>query len=142
MGRFDADLFVKVFKKKGCHIGKACKAVGITRAHYYHMKKKDRNFAQRLEEVRESLLDDVESILVENIKAGDTKALMFFLSTKGKHRGYIKDPRIEINNNLELGDNRQATLSIYQEASDRQRKRLAIIKTLLDLDDESVVSEQ
>lgn len=46
----------------------------------------------------ESVIDLAESKLIENIEDNDNTAIIFFLKTKGRHRGYIE--RIEnINKN-------------------------------------------
>lgn len=43
---------------------------------------------QALQNARESALDNAESILYKKILDGDTTALIFFLKTQGKNRGY------------------------------------------------------
>lgn len=43
-----------------------------------------------LEEVNETHLDVVESRLFQQIEAGDPSQIRFFLSTRGRHRGYVR----------------------------------------------------
>ena len=43
-----------------------------------------------LTEARETMLDTAESVLYSKILAGDITALIFFLKTQGKSRGYIE----------------------------------------------------
>ena len=45
------------------------------------------------QECKERLLDLAESQLLKNIKEGDNTAIIFYLKTQGKHRGYVE--RIE-----------------------------------------------
>ena len=43
----------------------------------------------------ESVLDLAESKLIENIGANDNTAIIFYLKTKGKNRGYIEKSQLE-----------------------------------------------
>lgn len=43
-----------------------------------------------MENINERNLDYAESALLKLIKEGNATALIFFLKTKGKHRGYIE----------------------------------------------------
>jgi excisionase family DNA binding protein len=59
------------------------------------------NYAQRykivreaLDEARQQVLDVAEAKLLEQVQAGDLRAIMFYLRTFGKTRGYIE--RLEI----------------------------------------------
>ena len=46
--------------------------------------------AQAVIEAKEKMLDFTESKLYEKIKEGDNAAIIFFLKTQGKKRGYIE----------------------------------------------------
>ena len=46
--------------------------------------------AQAVMEAKEKMLDFTESKLYEKIKEGDNAAIIFFLKTQGKKRGYIE----------------------------------------------------
>ena len=47
-----------------------------------------------MHEARESMLDTAEATLYDKIAAGDTTALIFFLKTEGKSRGYVERQEI------------------------------------------------
>lgn len=66
----------------------ACDAVGISRETYRNWKNKDPEFRQRAEDIEETQIDKVESKLLEAIEKGDLTAIIFYLKTKGKKRGY------------------------------------------------------
>lgn len=44
----------------------------------------------------ESMVDVAESKLFENIKDNDNTAIIFYLKTKGKHRGYIERSELAV----------------------------------------------
>lgn len=89
-------------------ISQACKLAGITRQCHYKWMKEDEEYKRAIEEITEVSLDFAESKLFElmqgafsqtvtrdgevvNIKdAPNTSAIIFYLKTKGKHRGYIE----------------------------------------------------
>lgn len=52
--------------------------------------KEDPEFKAAVEEVQEYTVDVAESELHKLIKAGETTAIIFYLKTKGKKRGYVE----------------------------------------------------
>ena len=100
-------------KEHNGNISKACENAGICRYTYYKYVE-DEEFAKQCEEVQENQIDIVEDKLKERIngvsiykgtdKDGndiiynvppDTTAIIFYLKTKGKKRGYIERQEIE-----------------------------------------------
>ena len=66
----------------------ACESVNVSRSTYYRWYKEDAAFAERVDDISEEQLDFVEGKLLKSIKDGDTTAIIFYLKTKGKKRGY------------------------------------------------------
>lgn len=66
----------------------ACQLVGCCRASYQKYYQEDMDFRARVDELSEVQLDFVESKLLESIQNGSDAAIMFYLRTKGKGRGY------------------------------------------------------
>ena len=93
-------LFIQALEKNAGNISTSCKAIGICRYTFYDWCEKDENFKKQVDEVNESLIDFAETQLMKKIKDGDTTSLIFFLKTKGKHRGY-SEREIEVNVNNE-----------------------------------------
>ena len=58
---------------------------------------------QAVKEAKETMLDFAESKLYVNIKAGDNTAIIFFLKTQGKARGYIERQEIEHSGGIDKG---------------------------------------
>lgn len=69
-------------------IAVACEAVGISRSTYYRWYNSDPGFKEEVDEIAETQTDFVESKLMQLINANDTTAIIFYLKTKGKKRGY------------------------------------------------------
>jgi len=90
---------IKVYQKKGCNVSATCTALGISRQTFYCMKRKSQKLAEGLEEIDEGLIDYAESKLMEHISDGDLTALIFFLKTKGKKRGYVERMENEVSVN-------------------------------------------
>src|SRR5690625_1220062 len=70
------------------NVSQACAAVGCSREAYYNYRREDEDFAKRADFVGEKNLDFAETKLLQNIRKGDNTAIIFFLKTKGKERGY------------------------------------------------------
>jgi hypothetical protein len=73
----------------------ACKAAGVGRVTYYEWLKNDPDFAAAVADLSEVTLDFAESALLKNIKEGNTTAIIFYLKTKGRGRGYIERQEID-----------------------------------------------
>ncbi len=107
--------FIEVLKRAHGNIAGACRAVDINRTTYYRWLELE-EFALAVDEVFESFLDNAESKLQELIngtlveretgddvqiytKPPDFNAIKYFLSTKGKKRGYVE--KLETENKTE-----------------------------------------
>ena len=90
---------VAIYEKKGCNITATCDALGISRKTFYEWKDKKKKLAEGLEAADEAILDFAESKLVEHIQNDDVQALIFFLRTKGKKRGYVEKTESDVNIN-------------------------------------------
>ena len=104
-------LLVALEKKLGI-VTDACKEIGIARSTFYEWVKKDDEFAKKVDDISEVALDFAESklfqkmggimvekntpngLVVYEVPPSDT-ALIFYLKTKGKKRGYIERQEID-----------------------------------------------
>lgn len=87
--------FLTALEKTGGIITPACQQVGISRESIRLWRKEDPEFDAAIAEVNETALDFAETALMKNIQAGDTQAIKFYLSTKGRCRGYAEKQIIE-----------------------------------------------
>jgi len=74
----------------------ACRLVGIDRSTHYQWMKEDRDYKQKCDDLKNVALDFAESQLHNRIKSNDTGAIIFFLKTQGKARGYIEKSEFEV----------------------------------------------
>ena len=93
--------FLKALRNNLGHITNACTAANIGRRTYYEWIDKDSEFKEDVSHVQESLLDLAESKLLENIEGNENVAIIFYLKTKGKKRGYIEKQEVDINKPFE-----------------------------------------
>ena len=80
----------QIYQKKAGNVSVTCEALGISRTQFYTWKNKFPKLKEMLDDVDEALLDFTESKLTEKINDGDLTAIIFFLKTKGKKRGYVE----------------------------------------------------
>lgn len=68
----------------------AAKEVGINRWTHYDWLKNDDEYRKAVAEIENVSLDFAESQLMKQMEGGNTAATIFYLKTKGKHRGYVE----------------------------------------------------
>jgi len=68
----------------------ACKKCEISRRTYYNWLDNDPEFKKEVESISDVALDFAEAALHKQINEGIPTSTIFYLKTKGKHRGYIE----------------------------------------------------
>jgi len=105
---------LKMLEKTRGIVSSACESANIARSTFYDWCNNDADFKQAVDDINEAAIDFVESKLIEKIDGitvqtinskgeaviyeqppSDT-AIIFFLKTKGKKRGYVE--RSEVDN--------------------------------------------
>lgn len=81
---------IEALQKSMGNISHACKQVGITRETHYEWKRTDAVYEAEVRDVVESAIDYVESKLMLQIQRDNYIAIIFYLKTKGKHRGWTE----------------------------------------------------
>ena len=82
--------FLEVYTQKANNIHLTCKAVGIVRSTFYSWINNDEEFRNTIWHVEEGDIDAAETALKRQILEGNTTAIIFYLKTKGKNRGYVE----------------------------------------------------
>ena len=76
-------------------VSEAAEATGVCRQHHYTWMKNDDAYREEVEAISDIAIDFAESALKRKIRDGDTTAIIFYLKTKGKKRGYIEKSEID-----------------------------------------------
>ena len=78
------------------NVSSACKAVNCQRDAYYVLYARDEDFKKQADDVINIAIDFVENKLMKQINTGDTTAIIFYLKTIGKRRGYIEKNEVSL----------------------------------------------
>lgn len=103
-------VFLESFRESLGIIAPACRASNINRQTYYNWLKRDEDFKSAVEIIQEEQIDHVESKFIESINSsgkGAVVAQIFYLKTKGKHRGFIEKIENDISGSLTININRK-----------------------------------
>lgn len=82
----------------------ACQTVGISRKTFYNYVNTDDAFAEQVDDIVELQIDVAEAALLKKIKKENLAAIIFYLKTKGKKRGYVEKQVIESDNTIRKAD--------------------------------------
>ena len=86
--------FLEALRGTAGNVSEACLVTGTARATHYVWRKTPA-YAEAVEEVEEACLDRAESALFRLIEEGSVPAVIFYLKTKGKRRGYSEKIDVE-----------------------------------------------
>lgn len=94
--------FIKAFIANDTNISKACRECRIARQTFYDWKENDEEFAGLVSDTEEAITDEIEGLLRERVRELDTTAIIFYLKTKGKKRGYVEKQEIKVQDDIEF----------------------------------------
>ena len=72
------------------------KRLGCSARHVYNLLDKYATARDALADERESMRDFAEGMLYKRIEGGDTTAIIFYLKTQAKERGYVERTQQEV----------------------------------------------
>lgn len=101
-GKVSNEFMLLCLLKAGGNISKAAQISGTTRWLYYDRAKRIDGFDRMMQDIRETKIDIAEDKLWEHIEMGNPHAIMFYLKTIGKGRGYTTSTDVNINSNNEI----------------------------------------
>lgn len=76
------------------NVSMVARTLNVSRTTLYKYINSHPTVKAALDEAREKMIDNVESNLYSKALAGDTTAMIFFLKTQGKSRGYVERQEI------------------------------------------------
>lgn len=82
--------FLEVYEKSFGFVSIACENANIGRSTYYRWLEEDSDFRQRCRDIEEANIDYAENKLLSQIRECNMTAIIFYLKTKGKNRGYVE----------------------------------------------------
>lgn len=91
--------FIKCFSGSMGNIHASCEEAEVSRATYYRWLSESEAFKEEIENVTEMNVDYAESKLMSVIQEKNVTAIIFYLKTKGKSRGYVEQNEVKIEAN-------------------------------------------
>jgi hypothetical protein len=87
---------LKALEKTLGVVTKACNQTGVNRSTFYEWYNKDKKFKSEVDSIGDMAIDYAETALHNRIKDGSDTAIIFYLKTKGKKRGYVEKTEQEV----------------------------------------------
>lgn len=81
---------IEAIDGSGGYVSVIARRLGCSQRNVYKLRNKHASIEEALEEERAKQLDFAEGKLQEQIKSGNTTAIIFYLKTQGKDRGYVE----------------------------------------------------
>lgn len=84
------ELMLEVLKKCLGVVSAAVDKVGIARSTHYEWLLSDPEYKAAVDDIAERAIDFVETKMFEGVNNNDSGLIKYYLSTKGKNRGYVE----------------------------------------------------
>jgi len=100
--KYNAQQVAAALKAARGNITLAAQALGSTRQTIYNYIYRHPSVRDILDESRELMIDNVESVLYKKALEGEAWAVCFFLKTQAKHRGYVERVQQDLSGGVQL----------------------------------------
>jgi len=111
-------LFLERYLVTG-NISDSCKQCNIGRQTFYNWIKNDGDFKREFDDTDAALLDFAEGKLLNLINDKNVTAIIFYLKTKGKERGYIEPTYMNIKGSMDHKHTHQMSLNSLKKSYER-----------------------
>ena len=88
--------FLEALRRCSGNVSEAVRQVPIDRKTHYNWLEADPEYAAAVDAIKESLIDRAEGVLHGLISEGNVPAVLFFLKTQGKKRGYVERTETDV----------------------------------------------
>lgn len=88
--KYTAEQIADAIREAEGNLSHAARIVGCARSTVHRFVNEKKTVADAYEEANETALDIAENELMKLVKKGSIPAIIFFLKTKGKSRGYVE----------------------------------------------------
>jgi hypothetical protein len=95
MAKLNAEEVANMFKQTNGNMAAAARGLGVARVSLWSFVQKRPKLQELLSDLRESFKDNAESALYSAVLAGELTAIIFYLKTQAKDRGYVERQQIE-----------------------------------------------
>ncbi len=104
VGGLNNKMIAEAYNRKNANLASTAASLNVSRSTLAKWRREDKELNQMLTEVEESLLDYVETELKKQVFNGNLQAMIFFLKSKAKERGFVEGheirSKVEVNYNL------------------------------------------
>ena len=119
--KYSAQQVIKALEQTKGNIAHAARLLGCTRATVYKYVNTHMTVKNALDDQRETRIDYVENKLMQQIEDGNVTAMIYFLKTQGKHRGWSE--RLELTG--KEGGAVAVDLNKWKEVAERNEREFA-----------------
>lgn len=85
-----AEQVINAIRESRGNVYRAARRIGCARQTLYSFLRAHPTCQAALDQARETIIDDVDSVLYSKALDGEAWAVCFFLKTHAKHRGYVE----------------------------------------------------
>lgn len=109
--KYTAEQMIEVIQQAEGNLTDAARLLQCSRTTMHKYVNKYATVRQAYEEETEKAVDFAEGRLMKEIRKGNITAIIFFLKTKGKHRGYVERSEIggDVTVKVVYGNRRKST---------------------------------
>lgn len=100
-------MYIRAIQEANGMLTVAAKKLGVGRSAIHEMAKRHPEIQEAINETRERMVDFAENKLFEKISQGEIVAILFYLKTIGKSRGYVERQEVDNSGSLEITINRR-----------------------------------
>ena len=90
MGRLTKERVITALQQNKGVVSHAARALECSRQSIYNYIDRHEEVKEAFDEINEATIDRVEQRMLELIDEGHPTLIIFYLKTKGKHRGYVE----------------------------------------------------